>query len=87
MVDRLKMKHLDTMKEILNYSLSDSDIRSILGEDTKIIEYKNLDQYNSLHDLMPNDGDYCVILIESKPSSGHWTGMSLRDKTFTLFDS
>lgn len=81
-----KQKELDKMKDILNYSLSDSDIKSVLGLDTKIIEYKNLDQYKSLHDLC-GDGEYVVILIESKPSSGHWTCISNKDKTFTLFDS
>jgi hypothetical protein len=90
-MDRLKeikkTKSLESMKKILEYSLSDSDIRHILGDNCKIVEYNDLDKFESMEDLLPNDTDYVVILIESAPSKGHWCSITKANKRITLFDS
>jgi len=83
MCDRLKKirknKALEEMKKMLGYSLSDADIRHILGQDTKIIEFKDMDNFDSVYDLLPKEKDFVVILIEQKDNSGHWV-LLLRDK-------
>jgi hypothetical protein len=90
-MDRLKQikknRALESMKKTLEYSLSDSDIRHILGHDCKIVEYTDLDKYRDMNDLLPNEKDYVIILIESKQNSGHWTSIAKANKRFTLFDS
>lgn len=83
MSDRLKQikkkKALAELEKTLSYSLSDADIRHVLGQDTKIIEFKDMDNYKSVYDLLPNEKDFVVILIEQKDNSGHWV-LLLRDK-------
>ena len=62
----------DNLAAIERYSLSDTDIRRILGRRCRIIKYNELSKYNDLNQLLPNDKDYVVILIESRPNTGHW---------------
>jgi len=90
-MDRLKQikknRALESMKKTLEYSLSDSDIRHILGHDCKIVEYCDLDQFESMDDLLPNEKDYVIVLIESKQNSGHWCSITKSNKRITLMDS
>ena len=90
-MDRLKEikknKAMESMKKTLEYSLSDSDIRHILGNNCKIVEYTDLSNFRNMEDLLPNDTDFVVILIESKQNSGHWTSIAKANKRITLFDS
>lgn len=91
MTDRLKTirknKGMESMKKTLNYSLSDADIRTILGHGAKIVEYKDLSNYEDMDDLLPNEKDYVIVLVESKPNSGHWCAITKGNGTITLFDS
>ena len=91
MSDRLKKikknKALEEMKKTLGYSLSDADIRHILGQGTKIIEFKDMDMFKTIYDLLPNEKDFAIVLVEQKDNSGHWV-MLLRDKNrIEQFDS
>jgi hypothetical protein len=91
MSDRLKKikknKALEEMKRTLAYSLSDADIRHILGQGTKIIEFKDMDMFKTIYDLLPNEKDFAIVLVEQKDNSGHWV-MLLRDENrIEQFDS
>jgi hypothetical protein len=91
MSDRLKKikknKALEEMKRTLAYSLSDADIRHILGQGTKIIEFKDMDMFKTIYDLLPNKKDFAIVLVEQKDNSGHWV-MLLRDgNRIEQFDS
>jgi len=91
MSDRLKKikknRALEEMKKTLAYSLSDADIRHILGQGTKIIEFKDMDIFKTIYDLLPNEKDFAIVLVEQKDNSGHWV-MLLRDKNrIEQFDS
>ena len=91
MCDRLKKikknKTLEDIKKTLAYSLSDADIRYILGQGTKIVEFKDLDTFADIYDLLPEKKDFAIILVESKDNSGHWV-MLLRDgNRIEQFDS
>jgi hypothetical protein len=81
-MDRLKKinrnRAMENMKKTLAYSLSDADIRHILGQGTKIIEFKDMDNFETIYDLLPNEKDFCVVLCEMKDNSGHWQ-LLLRD--------
>lgn len=82
-----KNKILESMKKTLAYSLSDADIRHILGQDCKIVEYCDLSNFSSMDDLLPNETDYVIILIESENNRGHWCAITKRDKVISTFDS
>jgi len=66
--------------------LSDSDIKKILGENTKILEYKDLLNYNDINKILTKDKDYLILLYELKASSGHWTAILKYDNMFEHFD-
>ena len=72
---------------MLTKPLSDSDLRKILGPDTKIIEYVQLNSYSDLNTLLPKPVDFVIILYEEKKLSGHWTCLAKRNNLFSFFDS
>lgn len=82
-----KKEEIDLMKKKLGYSLSDNDLKSVLGQDLRIIKYADLDKYKSLNELLPHNNSYLVILIESEYNSGHWTCATRRENIFTFLDS
>lgn len=86
-MNKQKKEEINLMKKKLAYSLSDDDLRSILGDDLRIIKYADLDNFKSLNELLPHNNSYLVILIESELNSGHWCAISFRDNVFTMFDS
>lgn len=90
-MDRLKKvrknKEIENMRKTLAYSLSDADLRTILGNDCKIVEYCDLNKFSNMDDLLPNDTDYVIILIESAENRGHWCAITKRDKVISTFDS
>ena len=49
-----------SIEQIENKPLSDADIRSYLGRGTKIIEYKDLKNYNSIDELLPNEKEFAA---------------------------
>ena len=67
--------------------LSDSDIKKILGEDTKILEYKDLSNYNDINKILTKDKDFFILLYELKAASGHWTTILKYDNMLEHFDS
>lgn len=76
--------------EIINTvhkSLSDSDIRQILGNKCKIIKYSELSQYNNLSELLPELIDYVVILYEEAINTGHWVGLLKYNNMYEFFDA
>ena len=50
--------------KLVNKALSDADLRTILGDDLKIIKCSELDNYSDLDELLPKELDYCIILYE-----------------------
>jgi len=52
--------------------LSNFQLQSALGDGTKTIVYAQLRNYNSIEELLPNVGDFQIILIRDNPKSGHW---------------
>ena len=73
--------------KLIHKALSDSDIRKILGHDTKIIKYSELSQFTDLDQLLPNPVDYCIILYEDDIDRGHWVGLSKYEGKYEHFDS
>ena len=61
---------------MIHKALSDEDIGTILGTDTKTIIYSELRRIDDLGELVTKDIDYCIILYEDRPDRGHWTALS-----------
>lgn len=56
--------------------LSNKDIVSALGVGSEPITYSQLKTYGTIEELLPNVGDFKVILIRDQPSSGHWVSIT-----------
>ena len=56
----------------MNQPLSNHQLESALGSGTKTITYSELRNYSFIEELLPNVGDFKIILIRDQPSSGHW---------------
>jgi len=64
----------EALAEVKAEALGDDDIRRFLGNpDAKIIDYSKLEGVPSIDALLPNPGDYCIILYEDSQNHGHWT--------------
>ena len=55
--------------------LSDADLRTILGDNLKIIKYSELESVDSLEELLPNSKDDLIMLYETEEDSGHRVAM------------
>lgn len=75
------------MKEELATPLSDADIREYLPH-ALILKYSELDEYGSLHGLLPDVKSYCIVLYEDSPNKGHWICISRpKEGVAEYFDS
>ena len=70
----------------IKYFITNFDILQVFPN-SKIIKYADLDQYNSIYDLMPSRIDYVFLLTENDVNIGHWTLMTRSDGKFHYFDS
>ena len=77
---------MDVIK-LINKALSDEDIGTVLGADTKIIRYSELRHIDDLDELLTKEIDYCIILYEDRPDRGHWTALSRYNSIYEHFDS
>jgi len=75
------------IEEIERKSLSDSDIKKVLGRNCKIIKYSQLSKYSDLEQLLPKNIDFVVVLIENSPNVGHWCALLKYNNIFEWFDS
>ena len=70
----------------MDYFVTSSDLLAIF-QNCKIIKYADLDNYDNIYMLLPNQMDFCFILTESEKNSGHWTLLIRDDNMFEYFDS
>ena len=75
------------MNAILHKALSDEDLKTILGQDTKILKYSELARYDNIAQLLPKPNDFVIILLEESPNSGHWTALLRYNNMYEYFDS
>lgn len=86
-----KTKNIDTqsvIKKILS-PLTDDELVYYLGKEArnKIITYKELENFNDINQILPNDIDYVIILIETQINKGHWICLLKYNKTLEIFNS
>ena len=73
--------------EIEHKSLSDTDIKKVLGRGCRILKYSQLSKHSDLDQLLSKDKDYVAILIENSPNEGHWCGLPRYNNMYEWFDS
>ena len=72
-------------KNRIEYSLSNVDIERYVGRG-HIIKYSDLSNFDNIDDVF-NGNSFVIVLIESKPFSGHWVTMLRYDNIVESFDS
>jgi hypothetical protein len=89
-MNKLAMRYYDqfqaTQKQadkIEDIPMSDLDIKFYFPK-AKIYTYKDLRRFNSIDQLLPKDKDYCFVLYEHSPRSGHWVALMKNKKKMTL---
>lgn len=78
-------------KELIVSPLGDDDIKFFLPN-AKIMKYNELNNYNTIEELLPKNKSFAIILYENQPNKGHWTTiMRYKDKNrgdiIEFFDS
>lgn len=74
----------------LKQMLSNDDFHTYIKDpdlQDKIITYKELKNFNTISDLLPNNFDYKILLIETKRNEGHWTVLVRKDDNIFWCDS
>jgi len=77
---------MGSVEEVKEYSLSDSDIRKILGDDIKIITYPMLGTMNSIDEAFDSKGRSVMLVPNVSPTMGHWVAMLNRPDSIEFFD-
>lgn len=77
------------IQQKITLPLSDDDLKYYLGADVKkqIITFSDLDNYNTIENLLPKNRSYKIILIEEEKNRGHWVSIMRYDNTIEYFNS
>lgn len=75
------------MNTIKDYPLSDDDIRTILGNDIKIITYPMLGKMRDISEAFDSKGRCIMLYLTHSESSGHWICMLNKGREIEYFDS
>jgi len=74
------------LKQIEKIPLGDDDIKKILGNDTLILTYPELEKYNNIDMLLPYNKSFVILLYLDSPNSGHWICINKINDTIEFFD-
>ena len=77
---------MEGLGQIKDYPLSDADIRTILGNDIKIITYANLAKMNRIEEAFDRKGRCIMLYLTESPNSGHWICMLYKKSGIEFFD-
>ena len=74
------------MKEVRSYPLSDSDLRTLLGQNINVITNRQLPEYNSIEDIFDDEGRCVLLYTPEDPQSGHYVCLLRRPDCIEYFD-
>jgi hypothetical protein len=77
----------EQLSQIKRYSLSDSDIKSLLGGDARILTYPEFAEYENILDCFDEEGRCVFLFLTTDANTGHWLCMFLRKDHIEYFDS
>ena len=76
-----------TVQRVINEPMDTEDILYYFPN-AKIMEYKNLEKYKSIKELLPKKPDFVFLLYEDSPQKGHWVALTRdRNNNINYFDS
>lgn len=70
----------------MDYSLSDGDIRRLLGSGIKITTYPDLHKVSHINELFDRKGRAIIFFPQTDEQTGHWTCMMKNGRTIEFFD-
>jgi hypothetical protein len=73
-------------KQAEQYTLSDDDIRSLLGGQIKITPYPDLANVQHIGELFDSRGRAIIFFPQDSLQSGHWTAMVKSGREIEFFD-
>ena len=76
----------ETIEEVKEYPLSDGDLRVLLGQNIKILNYPQLKKLKSSDQLFDDMGRSILLFPNASPTSGHWTCLIKRPNKIEFFD-
>ena len=74
------------MEQAEAYSLSDTDIRTLLGAGIKITSYPSLANCRSINDTFDKRGRAILFVPQSSTASGHWCCLLKKGRSVEFFD-
>ena len=77
------MGDIDKLK---SYSLSDGDIRKLLGSDISIMTYPELKHMKHIDECFDSKGRCIILYLTESENSGHWTALIKRGSDIEFFD-
>ena len=78
---------MSDLRKIAETSLTDKDLREFLGDKIRILEYRQLLDYDTITKLLPSKNDFVILIIEMEPGIGHWVTLVRDEKRIMYFDS
>lgn len=80
---------IDEINKNISDDVSDGDIQKYFDFDVSndIIKFSELRKYKSIEQLLPKNKSFKIILLEAKPSVGHWMLILRYNKTIESFNS
>ena len=78
---------MSNLKNIIKDAVSSTDIDFYFPH-AKILQYRDLNTFTNIEQLLPHTPDFCFLLYEDSPASGHWVVLT-RDvhNNINYFDS
>ena len=74
------------LKPMVEYALSDTDIRKILGNDISIITYPELAKIQNIDEIFDNKGRCVLLYLTSSPNCGHWCCLLRKKRGIEFYD-
>jgi hypothetical protein len=79
---------IQRLQELTNIPLTNEDLEKTIGvKPEDIILYKNLANYSSIDELLPNNTDFKIILLEWERNKGHWVVLYKLNNNYFYFNS
>jgi hypothetical protein len=74
------------VQSLIEYPLSDADIRRVLGNDIPILTYPELEDLHSIDDCFDRKGRCIILFLTDSETSGHWCCMMKKKDGIYFWD-
>jgi hypothetical protein len=80
--------NLNQLEKLDTIPLSNEVFTNSLGiADDDILKYRELSKFNTIDDLLPNNGDFKIIFLDWGSAIGHWVCLLKINNKFEYFNS